>query len=257
MLLAMPPSGTFFFRLIEPFASRVPYMVCPGNHEYDCKGYTWLNSTDSGGECGVAYRNRLHMPLMGPSSSYFANNTNNWYSFDMGPVHVLMMDTEEPFLSHKKGEQLHFIKQDLEGVDRSKTPFVIVGGHRPMYVSSVSTGNATSDQGMATLLRQYVEPLFYKYKVDLALWGHMHTYQRTCAVYNETCDKHGTVHVIVGTAGASFSTATQFPSPAYTVFFDTFNYGYANITVSPEVLRLQFITTQGDVKDEVFIESRF
>ena len=28
------------------------------------------------------------------------------------------------------------MKKDLAGVDRSKTPWIIFGGHRPMYISS-------------------------------------------------------------------------------------------------------------------------
>lgn len=30
----------------------------------------------------------------------------------------------------------HRIKSDLASVDRTKTPWIIFGGHRPMYVSS-------------------------------------------------------------------------------------------------------------------------
>jgi hypothetical protein len=64
--------------LIEPIASRLPYMVTLGNHEFDhgsaklpgwnesmewcapwgCTGY----SEDSGGDCGLPYRRRFRMP---------------------------------------------------------------------------------------------------------------------------------------------------------------------------------------------------
>lgn len=42
----------------------------------------------------------------------------------------------------------------------------------------------------------------------LALWGHVHNYERTCAVLNQTCQPPGagTVHVTAGTAGASVRT---------------------------------------------------
>ena len=33
------------------------------------------------------------------------------------------------------------------------------------------------------------------------LWGHHHSYQRTCPVYNETCMDGAPVHVIIGMAG--------------------------------------------------------
>ena len=37
--------------------------------------------------------------------------------------------------------------------------------------------------------------------VDLALWGHEHSYQRTCHVYKEKCDNVSSVHAIVGMGG--------------------------------------------------------
>jgi len=32
-----------------------------------------------------------------------------------------------------------------------------------------------------------LEPLFAKYDVALALWGHVHNYERTCPLLNQTC----------------------------------------------------------------------
>ena len=39
------------------------------------------------------------------------------------------------------------------------------------------------------------------HSVDLALWGHEHSYQRMCHVYKEKCDNVSTVHAIVGMGG--------------------------------------------------------
>ena len=44
-----------------------------------------------------------------------------------------------------------------------------------------------------------------KYGVNLALWGHNHSYQRTCPVYNETCTTDGVTHVVIGMGGAHLS----------------------------------------------------
>ena len=70
-----------YFAQIEPYASRLPYMVGIGNHEYDHtyggehdpsgaagQGYhpVWGNiGDDSHGECGVPMYNRFHMPDTG------------------------------------------------------------------------------------------------------------------------------------------------------------------------------------------------
>lgn len=47
--------------------------------------------------------------------------------------------------------------------------------------------------------------------MDLALWGHVHNYERTCAIQNRTCQPagKGTVHLTAGTAGAD---QTPFPT---------------------------------------------
>ena len=59
---------------------------------------------------------------------------SGWYSFEQGPVHFVVMDSE---LSAANGSsQLRWIEADLEAVDRSVTPWVVVGGHRPMYSGS-------------------------------------------------------------------------------------------------------------------------
>lgn len=44
---------------------------------------------------------------------------------------------------------------------------------------------------------------FQKYSVDLAFWGHHHTYQRMCPVVNSQCTEGATTHIIIGMAGRS------------------------------------------------------
>jgi len=48
-------------------------------------------------------------------------------------VHMIMMSTEHDY--RPGSPQYIWLENDLKNVDRSKTPFVMVGGHRPMYCS--------------------------------------------------------------------------------------------------------------------------
>ncbi|KAK4372076.1 hypothetical protein RND71_007460 [Anisodus tanguticus] len=94
--------------------------------------------------------------------------------------------------------------------------------HRPMY-SSITGGILKSvDDDFV----KAVEPLLLANKVDLALWGHVHNYERTCAVYQKECkvlptngasgidtydhaNYSASVHAVIGMAGFSLD---QFPS---------------------------------------------
>jgi acid phosphatase type 7 len=47
--------------------------------------------------------------------------------------------------------------------------------------------NYTADYDVTLHIRSSLEPLTDKYKVDLVLAGHYHSYERTCKVLNEVC----------------------------------------------------------------------
>ena len=50
-------------------------------------------------------------------------------------VHMIMLSFEHDF--RPGSPQYVWLENDLKNVDRTKTPFVMVGGHRPMYCSEV------------------------------------------------------------------------------------------------------------------------
>lgn len=54
-----------------------------------------------------------------------------------------------------------------------------------MYVDSTGNESDWGDLPVSKSLRQHIEPLLIKYKVNLCLWGHHHSYQRTCPIYKE------------------------------------------------------------------------
>lgn len=129
------------------------------------------------------------------------------FSFDYGPIHFLHYSTEHVFA---KGSPQHdFIKADLAAVDRRVTPWVIVGGHRPIYIDSTNSMVPDGDQPVASDLREALEGLLHEYKVDVTLQGHHHSYQRTCPVLDGKCqgyDDDGApkapIHMVIGNAGA-------------------------------------------------------
>ncbi len=195
-----------FMSQIEPIASSMPYMIAQGNHERDFpnSGSTFAGG-DSGGECGIPTQYRFRMPTLS------GRQDNGWYSFDMGPVHFLVMDTE--MNAFESSTQYNFFKSDLENVDRSITPWVIFSGHRPMYSSSDGINGLDLANGPWW---PEVEQLLLKYEVDLCLWGHVHNAEVTCPLRNGTCaetsspnEYGGIVHAVIGNAGQSLSKFKQ------------------------------------------------
>ncbi|PSC73699.1 inactive purple acid phosphatase 27 [Micractinium conductrix] len=206
-----------FFDQLAPTVRRVPYMTAVGNHERD-----WPASGDrfpldqpvfdSGGECGIPYYRRTRMPTSGGEDAH-------WYSFDFGPIHFVQYSTEHLF---EPGSPQHaWLEADLAAVDRSITPWVILGGHRPMYLDSTWYGlRPDCDQFVASQLRESLEGLLERYQVDVTWHGHHHSYQRTCPTLNERCvadnadgSAAAPVHLVLGHSGAGLTPNVHFFRP--------------------------------------------
>lgn len=70
-----------------------------------------------------------------------------------------------PFVAFLPLALLRFIEQDLKSVDRRTTPWLIVGGHRPIYIDSTWDQWPDGDLTVANQLQQALEELFLEYKV--------------------------------------------------------------------------------------------
>jgi len=164
-----------FMDMIEPIASRIPFMTAMGDQE-SANNFTQWSHHFSG------------IKLTGESSG---SNTNWFYSFDIPYAHIIVISTEvyfNPDLKAVMQAQYHWLKQDLQRVSsmtRGISPWIVVVGHRPMYCSNVKSHICSSD---AQLLRNGnafpLEPLFSEYGVHLYLSAHLHEYERTYPVRN-------------------------------------------------------------------------
>ncbi|KAM0836044.1 hypothetical protein ACQ4PT_062558 [Festuca glaucescens] len=216
-----------FTQQVEPITSRVPYMLASGNHERDFPNSgSFYNGTDSGGECGVPAATMYYVPT--------ENRANYWYVADYGMFRFCVADSEHDW--REGTEQYSFIEHCLATVDRAKQPWLIFTAHRVLGYSSgfYYSFNGAFGEPMG---RQSLEPLWQRYQVDMAFYGHYHQYERTCPVHQEKCVQEGTVHVVVGGAGAYMSNFTTV-APPWSVYRDM-DYGFGKLTASNETT-LQF-----------------
>ncbi|XP_071937554.1 probable inactive purple acid phosphatase 27 [Coffea arabica] len=245
----------YFLHLINPVASTVSYMTAIGNHERDyvSSGSVYI-TPDSGGECGVPYETYFPMPT--------AAKDKPWYSIEQGSIHFTVISTEHDWT--KNSEQYNWMNKDMAAVDRSKTPWLVFTGHRPMYSSN---GGSVIIPSVDKKFVQAVEPLLLANKVDLALFGHVHNYERTCAVYRSDCkampkkDKNGIdtydnsnysapVHAVIGMAGF---TLDESPSNADRwSLVRVSEFGYVRVHATKKELNFEFVNSSTKKVEDSF-----
>lgn len=270
-----------FYDQLAPIAGRKAYMASPGNHEADCEEINYTTGLCPAGQKNFTdFMNRFGntMPTAFTSSSSDNNakvNANKaqllanppfWYSFEYGMVHVTMIDTETDFANAPDGpggsagldggpfgapnQQLDFLKADLASVDRTVTPWLIVGGHRPWY-STGGSGNICKPCQAA------FEPLLYKYGVDLAIFGHVHNSQRFLPVNNTVADPNGMkdpkapMYIVAGGAGNIEGLSSVGANYSTNAFAYADDFSYATMTFQDaNNLRVDFIrSSTGETLD--------
>mmetsp|Transcript_17410 Transcript_17410/g.37680 ORF Transcript_17410/g.37680 Transcript_17410/m.37680 type:complete len:284 (+) Transcript_17410:61-912(+) len=248
-----------FMDMIQPFAARVPMMVGVGNKEYDHtaggKGKdpsgmetefgfqpTWGTfGTASGGECGVPISKRFAAPENG--------NGVFWYSYSQSLVHTVVLSSEHNLTIGS--DQYNWFEHNLQSINRTTTPWVVVETHRPLYNSDLFW----DERSVGIAMQEEIEDLLYEHEVDLVLSGHYHSYLRTCnGLYRNSCYSGGPTHITVGTGGAPLGKAKQIPNK-WTEFHDHAHHGIGRASVFNESsLHWEFVAVGGNVIDEVWIE---
>jgi len=142
-----------------------------------------------------------------------------------------------------------------------------------MYLNSDYDGGVTSDIYVMNLMIANIEPLLWKYRVNIGFYGHNHVVQRHSAVLNSTViqaatmkmDEHGnqvawhenpqaTVHMVVGTGGASFTKNFVTPYPVWNEMV-MYEYGYARVeAVNATYLNWEWVNSQTlEIRDRMVI----
>lgn len=243
-----------FYEQIENITSIVPYMVGPGNHEANCN-----NGKVKDKKNGVKYTVDICMPgqtnFTGYQSHWKMPNEesggkfNMWYSFDYGMVHFVQINTETdfgndivapdepggssseeagPFGSYQN-EQIDWLENDLKKVNRCKTPWVVVAGHRPWY--------ASVNKDTCDTCQQAFENLLIKHDVDIAVFGHVHNYQRFAPMKYNKVDYNGLNNpkspwYLINGAGGHYDGVDLLADPVdgFEVGFDN-TYGWSRFSV--------------------------
>eukprot|EP00127_Corallochytrium_limacisporum_P004621 Clim_evm9s170 gene=Clim_evmTU9s170 len=249
-------NGDHFMRSIESFASRLPYLVTMGNHESNWLFYNYLE--------------RFTQP------NKASNSTSPFYwSMNLPHVHIVSVSSELYFYNTSANppygaeipiedmvrQQWEWLKDDLEAVDRTVYPHIIIWGHRPMYCSAdeYHCGEATVTLREGILVNTTdgqermwgLEDLLVENDVRLYIAGHVHNGERTWPVKDGEPEKtegvslhvyqnpQAPTHLTIGNAGnrevlMPFSSWHDWDAKHY----EGYGYGVMEVTESKIEIRL-------------------
>jgi len=212
----------------------IPTIAIPGNHEYDYNRVDPAPEKEGRGERTLCrrWKARFEFPENGP-----AGLLETCYYFDYQGVRFVGLNSMEDYDSQARW---------LEGVLAENTQrWTIVTHHHPVYSASVRRNNPE--------LRKAWQPVYDKYRVDLVLNGHDHSYGRTGLMTQSSNEstgvrkqdkKSGTVYV-VSVSGPKLYDRNSFPFVRRAEDTQL----YQIISIEGEQLRYQAKTATGTLYD--------
>ena len=181
-----------WFESVSLFSDSIPLAPLLGNHE--AYSLQWK-------ECfPTAYTHLFNVPQNG-----LQDYKNQFYSFDYGPVHFVVLDTNFPemknFQANLLADELPWLEQDLA---KSKAKWKVVLMHRDIFLYGFGpqSGRAQTKTHLLDFSYQLM-PVFEKYNVDAVLTAHLHTYRRRVPLKNfaPAQDGQGITYILTGVAG--------------------------------------------------------
>ena len=209
---------------------------------------TWLRSHavfpsignhDDESSHAAPYRDLFVLPNNG-ASPVFADHTERYYSFDYGPAHVVVLDTELALQDPvRRREQVIWLADDLA---RTSQPWKIAAFHRPAF-------NAGSEHGSDPLVQAEFVPIFETYGVSIVLNGHEHDYERTVP-WRQTMNGSFVTYVVTGGGGVPLYPAGTGPWTAVSRSV----HHYVRGRVSPCTLTVEAVGLDAKVFDSLRLD---
>lgn len=181
-----------WFNSVSVFSDALPLAPVIGNHE--AYSLEWK-------EClPVSYTHLFNVPQNG-----LAKYPNQFYSFDYGPVHFVVLDTNFPEMKNFQpallADELPWLEKDL-AASRAKWKVVLMHRDIFLYGFGPESGREQTQTHFLDFSYQLL-PVFEKYKVDAVLTAHLHTYRRRVPLQNFAPAPQGAgiTYILTGVAG--------------------------------------------------------
>lgn len=177
-----------WFDVVGDMIARIPVVPLLGNHEtYD---------KDWKVRMPEAYLHLFALPRIDREKYQ-----NQFYSFDYGDVHFVVLNTQsqeladfEPSLDE---DEVAWFKEDMA---KTTKKWKIVLMHKDPLQYSFANRPQPREEGFSPEGRLWM-PLFDQYGVDAVLSAHLHTYRDRGHIRNFQRDESGPLYLITGVAG--------------------------------------------------------
>lgn len=270
----------FDYYQTERLMKQTVIFPAPGNHDYTPTPNNYRIEDPL-----IAYFNIFSVPTKGEAGG-IPSNSKAYYSYNYANIHFVSLDSygqegaDRSMFSRESG-QMKWLEEDLKA---NKQKWTIVYWHHPPY--SMGSHNSDTENDLKTI-REGVVPILEKYKVDLVLNGHSHTYERSQmikghygleATFNQkihgvssssgrydnstnSCpyikdskktDNEGIIYVVNGCGAANSGSQSTYPHDAM-VYSNNKDGGSLFLEISGNRLEAKFITEDGSIKDQFSI----
>ena len=268
----------FFNVYKDELLKKYPLFPAPGNHDYHDVEYSKTHAQKTH---QVAYYQNFSMPINGESGG-LPSNTQQYYSFDIGNIHFLSLDSygmeEESLRMYDTlSPQVQWMKKDLEA--NTNRGWIVAFWHHPPY--TMGSHNSDKESELIKIRENFIR-ILERCGVDLVLCGHSHSYERSkmmanhfgpmktfdstkhnlsqssglyngttnsCPYVKDDTNNEGTVYVVSGSAGQLTFVQDTYPHKAM-YYSDNTVGGAVMLEVEGNRLDLKWITSTGVVKDK-------
>lgn len=177
-----------WFDVVSPMTTVIPVAPIMGNHET----YT----LDWKVRMPEAYTHLFSLPDNG-ASQY----KNQFYSFDYGDVHFVVLNTQTKELAdlepHLLADQQAWFKADMA---QTKKKWKVVLMHKDPLQYAFQSRPQPREEGFSEEGKEWM-PLFDAYGVDVVLSAHLHTYRDRGHIQDFQRSASGPLYIITGVAG--------------------------------------------------------
>lgn len=249
----------------------------PGNHDYN-------SSSTRQNDHAIPYYDMFSLPTNAQVGGV-ASGTEAFYSYNYANIHFIALDSygkesNSYRLYDTLGPQAVWVKQDLAANTQKWT---VVYWHHPPY--TMGSHNSDTESELISMRQNFIR-ILERYKVDLILCGHSHSYERSKLMkghfgnessfvagthhlstssakydgsanscpYNKNASNlyNGTVYVVAGSAGQLGGTQTSFPHAAM-YYSNASNGGSMALDIEDNRLSAKWVCADGVIRDQFTI----